>query len=123
MAVQLAVLAILKSGFKVGYLPATALAVEAAVLHNFVWHELWTWRDRKGGKVVARLIRFHIGNGLVSIAANLLVMRLLVGRFGVHYLLANLFGIAAGSLANFLISEFLVFRASDSKAKAAATAD
>jgi putative flippase GtrA len=24
--------------------PATALAVELAILHNFVWHERWTWR-------------------------------------------------------------------------------
>ena len=22
------------------------IAVEAAVLHNFGWHERWTWRDR-----------------------------------------------------------------------------
>ncbi len=28
------------------YLIATALAVEAAVLHNFFWHERWTWADR-----------------------------------------------------------------------------
>ena len=25
---------------------ATALAVEAAILHNFLWHERWTWADR-----------------------------------------------------------------------------
>ena len=25
---------------------ATALAVEAALLHNFVWHQQVTWRDR-----------------------------------------------------------------------------
>jgi putative flippase GtrA len=24
---------------------ATAVAVELAVLHNFVWHHCWTWRD------------------------------------------------------------------------------
>ena len=30
------------------YLPATALAVEATtVLHSFVWHQRWTWRDRR----------------------------------------------------------------------------
>ena len=30
----------------ISYLTATALAVELAVLNNFVWHQLWTWRDR-----------------------------------------------------------------------------
>ena len=28
------------------YTVATALAVEAAILHNFIWHERWTWGDR-----------------------------------------------------------------------------
>jgi len=25
------------------YLAATGLAVEATVLHNFIWHQRWTW--------------------------------------------------------------------------------
>ena len=41
-AVQLAVLWMLLAA-RVHYLPATILAVEAALLHNFLWHERWTW--------------------------------------------------------------------------------
>ena len=44
-AVQLAVLWMLLAA-RVHYLPATLLAVEAALLHNFLWHERWTWSDR-----------------------------------------------------------------------------
>jgi putative flippase GtrA len=112
IGVQLAVLAALKSGFGMGYLPATALAVEAAVLHNFVWHELWTWRGRAyGSSVLVRLLKFHLGNGLISIAANLALMRILVGMLHAPYLPANLASIAIASLANFLAAEFFVFRA------------
>ena len=112
IVVQLAALAILKSGLKVPYLMATVIAVEIAVLHNFVWHERWTWKDRKdsGSSVLARLARFHLGNGAVSILVNLVLMRLLVGRFHMQYLIANLVAIAAGSLANFLIGDLFVFR-------------
>lgn len=39
MGVQLAVLAWLVRSLQMHYLPATAIAVEAAVLHNFFWHE------------------------------------------------------------------------------------
>jgi hypothetical protein len=46
VGVQLAVLLTLKSGFHLAYLPATALAVEVTVLHNFLWHERYTWADR-----------------------------------------------------------------------------
>jgi putative flippase GtrA len=39
IGVQWAVLLYLNSGFHLSYLWATALAVEAAVVHNFFWHE------------------------------------------------------------------------------------
>jgi len=109
--VQLAALALFKGVLRIPYLLATALAVEIAVLHNFVWHELWTWRDRRGaGSALWRLLRFNLGNGAVSILVNLVFMRLLVGRFHMQYLVANLIAIAAGSIANFLVSELFVFR-------------
>ena len=38
IVVQLAALAVLKGLLRLPYLTATALAVETAVLHNFVWH-------------------------------------------------------------------------------------
>lgn len=55
--VQLAVLAgLVRAG--VHYLAATVIAVEAAILHNFVWHERWTWRDR-GQSLTAGHERTH----------------------------------------------------------------
>jgi putative flippase GtrA len=113
--VQLVALAVLAGPLRIHYLVATALAVEAAVLHNFVWHCRWTWKDRAGGAarlawVLGALWRFHVSNGLVSMAGNLLFMRLLVGRLYLHYLAANLLSIALCSLANFLLSEWFVFR-------------
>jgi len=112
--VQLGSLAILVSGLHISYLPATAMAVETAVLHNFVWHERFTWKDRTGHggarDIGARLLRFHAGNGLISIAGNLALMRLLVGTMHVKYLLANGITIAICSLLNFAASEWFVFR-------------
>jgi putative flippase GtrA len=113
MAVQLAVLALLHRGLHVHYMAATALAVEIAVLHNFVWHEMWTWKDRTGPGTWTRLLRFHLGNGAVSLAVNLGLMGVLVGRFHLQYLLANLASIAAGSIANFAVSNWLVFSSAD----------
>ena len=45
IGVQLAALATLTT-LGLRYLAATALAVETAVVHNFLWHERMTWRDR-----------------------------------------------------------------------------
>jgi putative flippase GtrA len=113
IGVQLAALAIFKSGLGLGYLPATALAVEAAILHNFFWHERWTWADRTrslpAGRV-GRLVRFHLTNGAVSILGNLALMEALAGRMHVPYLAANAIAIALCSLLNFLAADRLVFR-------------
>jgi putative flippase GtrA len=46
IVMQLAALFFLRSVMHFNYLFATAIAVEAAVVHNFVWHERFTWADR-----------------------------------------------------------------------------
>jgi putative flippase GtrA len=111
VGVQLAVLAALKTGFALHYLAATLLAVEAAVLHNFFWHQRWTWADRafRRSGAARRLLRFHIGNGMISIAGNLVLMWLFVDKLHVHYFLANILAISTCSLVNFFVSDRLVF--------------
>jgi putative flippase GtrA len=126
IVVQLAALAIFKTGLRIDYLPATALAVEVALLHNFFWHELWTWADRTrslGRGRGRRLIRFHLTNGALSILLNLVCMRFLVGRMQLPYLLANAMTITLCSLLNFLAADRFVFRSlRDSRDQARATA-
>jgi putative flippase GtrA len=107
---QLCVLALLKSGLGLGALPATALAVETAVLHNFIWHERWTWRTHGTPGVWSRLLKFHMANGFLSITSNLIWMHLLVQVWGLPYLIANAVAIAATSLLNFALGERVVFR-------------
>jgi len=46
IGVQFAALFLMKGMLHFNYLAATAIAVEAAVVHNFVWHEQFTWADR-----------------------------------------------------------------------------
>ena len=113
IGVQMGGFALLFSGFGVDYMVATALAVEAAVLHNFAWHERYTWKDRPHGgtrEQLYRLGRFHAGNGLVSILGNLALMRLFVGGMGMNHYVASGASIAICSLLNFAISEWFVFR-------------
>jgi dolichol-phosphate mannosyltransferase len=111
IGVQLAVLAALTAA-GLGYLAATALAVEAAIVHNFVWHERLTWRDRRTPLLrrgLGRFLRFQAANGLISLLGNLLIMRLLVGALHLPVLWANLGAIAVCGVVNFLVSDRLVF--------------
>jgi putative flippase GtrA len=114
--VQFAALFLLKSILHFDYLAATAIAVEAAVVHNFVWHEQFTWADRttpdraeSWRRSLPRLLRFNLSNGAVSILGNLALMRVMVGQGHMNYLFANAIAIALCSLANFLVSDEWVF--------------
>lgn len=113
IVVQLAALGLFKTVLGWHYLWATASAVEVALLHNFLWHELWTWKDRTGKNSgrLARLVRFNLTTGAVSILGNLVFMRVLAGHFGIPYLAANVLSIAACAVLNFVASEWVVFRA------------
>ena len=46
MAVQRGALALINHLKPGHYMVATAVALEIALLHNFVWHLHYTWRDR-----------------------------------------------------------------------------
>lgn len=113
-ALQLAVLTALVHGAGLHYALATAVAVEAAVLHNFLWHRRWTWPDRPaaapGGPLAwVALARFHAYNGLVSLLGNLTVMSLLVGSLGLAPVVANGVAIVACSVLNFALGDHWVF--------------
>jgi putative flippase GtrA len=111
--VQLTVLAALTHVAQLSVVLATLVAVEAAVLHNFFWHQRWTWRDRPAngaGDVVGRLARFQAVNGLVSLTGNIAITMLLAAT-GMDPVLANLIAIIACSLLNYAAGDLFVFRA------------
>ncbi len=112
IGVQLCFLFLFKTVLHFNYLLATGLAVECAVVHNFLWHEHYTWSDRRDdrGGALRRLMRFNLSTGLISIVGNLLLMRLLVGTLHLQYMVANIFAIGSCSLANFWASDRMVFQ-------------
>jgi putative flippase GtrA len=119
IGVQFAALFLLKSVLGFNYLFATAFAVEAAVVHNFVWHEQFTWVDRiplpglqpSWRQSLPRFLRFNLTTGAVSIVGNLALMKVMVGEGHMNYLLANAIAITLCSAANFLVSDGWVFEA------------
>ena len=112
IAVQLSALGMFRSGLHLDYMFATASAVEMAVLHNFCWHERYTWADRRTTRPAQwlfRLVKFNASNGAVSLIGNLVLMRLLVAERKVNYFIANVIAIVVCSLANFLLGDRFVF--------------
>ena len=113
MVVQMGTLFLLVGILDLNYLLATAIAVEAAVLHNFFWHENWTWADRAStcrDQWLRRLVCFHLANGMFSLAGNLVLMRIFVGGLGMNYVPANMLAIFLCAIMNFVAGDRFVFR-------------
>ena len=106
---QLTALALLTSGARWTWLPATLVSVELAVVHNFLWHARWTWRDRPCA-LGACFVRFQLANGVASIAGNAALMALLVGVLGLPAVPANALAVATMSVVNYMTADRWVFR-------------
>jgi putative flippase GtrA len=113
MGLQLTVLALFNRWMAGRYLYASAAALELTLLHNFMWHLHYTWRDRRDDSTRLRqFVRFHLSNGLVSMLGNLALMRLLVHEVRLPLLLSNAIAILCCSVANFCIGNNWAFATS-----------
>ena len=113
MCVHLSMLSLFNHAFKLEASTATALAVEMAVLHNFAWHERFTWSDRGSvhwTEVFGRLLRFNLTTGAISLVGTTAIVRYLVAEHSLAVLFANIIAIPCCSMLNFLASDILVFR-------------
>jgi putative flippase GtrA len=93
---------------------ATAVGVEAAVLHNFVWHEKFTWVDRGSTKCrrarLAQFLWFNGTTGAISMAGNMALVLMVQWGAQVPVVAANCAAIAACSVINFVVNDQVVFR-------------
>jgi len=91
---------------------AKICSAEAAMLNNFVWNELWTFRyeaGRQEGGVVGRLVRFHAICG-VGIGLAVVLLRLFTDTFGISLYCANLLAIILVTFWNFIMNAFFNWR-------------
>jgi putative flippase GtrA len=113
LVVHLGLLALFVRVCGLHYLVASAVSIEAAILHKFFWHCRWTWADRcSDGGFAARsrtFLRFNASTGFVAIFANLVSVYLLTGLWEIDPILANAISMGPGGLANFLLCNRLVF--------------
>jgi putative flippase GtrA len=105
---QLTVLWFLTACARWHWMTATLLAVELAVVHNFLWHVRWTWRDRSAGGLIG-FARFQLANGAASIAGNSALMMLFAGALGWPPIPANVCAVALMTAANFVVADRWVF--------------
>ena len=88
---------------RVPAIPAAIVATECAIVSNFFLNDRWTFRDisRANGRPWPRRFLSYNLLTLGGLVISVGVLALLHGVAGVHYLVANLAGIAVGTLWNY----------------------
>ena len=90
------------------YVQASAVAVELAILNNFLWNDLWTFRDSVGSQLdlsnrFKRLLKFNAICALGA-ALNVLAVWAITEMLNVHYLVSNLVGMGIGTGWNYALN-------------------
>lgn len=101
-------LAVLVDGLGVHYLPATFLAFLLGVWVNYQLSVRWVFSFRAVNHRGAEFTIF-LFVGVITLAASLGLMALLVGGAGLHYLLAKCVAAAFTLIANFAGRRLLLF--------------
>ncbi|MHB8612374.1 MAG: GtrA family protein [Candidatus Dormibacteraceae bacterium] len=89
---------------------AAVIATEAAVLSNFTLNDRWTFADMRGQRTwLGRAVHYNVvvlGGLLIAV----ITLFALTYWFHIHYLIANLAGIAAGMVWNYAVNLRVTWR-------------
>jgi putative flippase GtrA len=99
-AVNLAVYTLLLRGAGLHYLVAATCSFLVAVTNNYTWNRLWTFRGQRG-HIAYQGLRFLVVS-TIALAANLVILRLLVEEFGLGKVVAQAIAIVLVTPLNFV---------------------
>lgn len=88
---------------------STSLAFILSFLVSFTLQKFWTFRNYCQDKVVHQLVLYVI-NACLGLYLNGLFMHILVNRYAVWYILAQIIVNLAIAVLNFIVYKFVVFK-------------
>ena len=109
VGINTALLYLLTEAVGFNHLVASVFATEAAILNNYLLNDRWTFGDTdSGASWLQRMLRYNSVT-LVGLVISVAVLAGLTYLLNMHYLLANLFAIGAGTLWNYVGSSYFTW--------------
>lgn len=93
-----------------GIVWSTSVAFIFALLVSFTLQKLWTFRDYDHNRLAGQISLYSV-NAFIGININGFLMHLLVNKYGLWYLLAQIMVNVFIAVQNFLVYKFIVFKA------------
>jgi len=89
---------------------SSPIAIESSIISNFFLNHLWTFKNRRSAQgMIKKLANFHIVAGIAGLS-NYSVFLLLFNYFGLYDIIANITGIAFGTLINYFCNSLWTWR-------------
>ena len=94
---------------------ASILAIQVAILNNFIWNDLWTFKGsgqpQKFPNRWQRLLSFEVVSAGGAVI-NFIILNFMVFFLATDYQIANIIGILLGFIWNFLVNRRVTWRMS-----------
>ncbi|KAA3614880.1 MAG: GtrA family protein [Calditrichaeota bacterium] len=90
---------------------SSPLAIAVAILNNFILNNFFTWKvniSNRKYSFLQSLWRYYLSASIAGFV-NYTILLVLTIQFNFYYLAANITGILAGMMINFLVSEKWTF--------------
>ncbi len=107
--VNLAVFAVLNGSLDVHHIPAAVGAFCVAVVNNFVWNRMWTFRAEAPGRHPGHQGARFLVVSLVGLSVNLAILEALVSGADVSELPAQAIAVAIAMPVNFVGNKLWTF--------------
>lgn len=111
-------LAIFTELLGIHYLFSAFAATQGSTLWNFIWTEVWVFGDRphRQEQLGRRIVSFFLLNNFFLLLRGPL-LALLVARFGMHYVSANLLSLVLMTGLRFIFADRVIWRKGKTKMK------
>ena len=94
---------------------SSLIAIGVSILTNFLLNNFWTWKHNSDDHKYSffhKLWRYYLSASVAAIV-NYVTLIALTEFVGIYYLISNLIGIGLGTIINFGLGEFWVFKKDD----------
>jgi dolichol-phosphate mannosyltransferase len=86
---------------------ASIIAIQTAILNNFIWNDIWTFKETSQPQKISnrwhRLLAFEVVSAGGAVI-NFVVLNLMVLFLATDYQIANIIGILLGFIWNFMVN-------------------
>ena len=100
--------------FHLNIVVSTSLAFILAFVVSFTLQKFWTFRNYSQNRVF-RQLAVYLANSFLGLSLNGYFMHLLVNKFGLWYILAQIIVNLTLAVWNYIVYKFIVFRNKDNE--------